>query len=257
MDSKKIKSLANYLAPNLAIGVVALIFVVLPASLTVLGGLLSDPRPSGFGQNIDVLGQLILTSLITSAIPAAAALLITLIASSLALGSRKYRLVYRGWLVIMLFTNPIFLVLGFSSILTHITPIFAVIIATTYIVLPLGGLIIQSSFDQYSLIELYAARSLGAKLSVIIFSNILPQIRGQIGLAMLLMTIYALGFYLLPTYVGFGWVVTLGTGINTTANRLGDWSAAQQLSCVMLLLQFLLMLIWWSLRKIFVKRGSL
>ena len=251
MASKQIVPHAKFVATHSGIAMVVLFFVILPICLTLISSVLSNPRPSGFGQDPNALLQLAATSLGVSLTASAIALLLAVTASSMTLGSIVFHSAYRIWLIVMLFTNPIFLVLGFSTLLSHTTPIIAVITATSYVVLPLGGLIVQSGFNQYPYSELYAARALGAGIPTIVFSNILPRVQGQIQLALLLMTVYAIGFFLLPTYVGFGWVVTLGTAINTAANRVGDWEAAQQLATITLLVQCILIGIWWLIHRIY------
>ncbi len=253
MEAKKIRYIIGVAFCHAGLAIATVAFVLVPFGLTLQGGICTLPRPGGFGQGFLGLAHL---AGISAGVSIAAAFIATSVAglaSSFGLSDSLFHRFYRVWVITMLFTNPVFLVLGFSTLLAHASPFIAVILATAYTILPLGALIIQSGFDQLPHSQILAARSLGAKPITVLLSNVFPAVKGQVVLACFLMSIYALGFYLLPTFVGFGRVVTLGTAINTIANSLGDWQAAQQLACVMVALELFLLLIW-RFGQLFFKR---
>jgi ABC-type spermidine/putrescine transport system permease subunit I len=249
MAAEKVGFAAKIMLSHIGLTVATVVFVLLPLWLTLIGGVSTPPRPGGFSQGGSVLLALVSTSLKTSLGAASISTSVALLASALTLFSKTFSLLYRLWLTVMLFTNPIFLVLGFSSLLWDVGPLLAVTSATAYVVLPLGGLIIQSGVDQIPSVQIKAARSLGALPIVVLREHVLPAVRGQLELAWFLMSIYGLGFYLLPTFVGFGRIVTLGTAINTVTNRVGDWAAAQQLACVLIGLQIAILVVWQFARS--------
>lgn len=219
-------------------------FVMVPLGMILQGGIVAPARPGGFAQGFTALAKLVESSMLVSLLPAVIATALAMTASACGVFVEWFRRFYVLWIAVMLFTNPVFLVLGFSTLLVRLHPVVAVVMATVYIILPLGGLIIQSAFEHFPTGQIHAARSLGASALTVTHSHLLPSVLPQALLACFLMTIYSLGFYLLPTFVGLGDVVTLGTSINTMASRLGDWQAAQQLACVTLGLQLFLVLSW-------------
>lgn len=62
-------------------------------------------------------------------------------------------------------------------------------------------------------------------------------------------SVYALGFYLLPSFVGQGHISTLGTAIDRVANQVGDWVAACQLAVVALGAQLLVLVILFTVGR--------
>lgn len=244
MANQKIKYFIEIAFCHAGLAMATVAFVLVPFGLTLQGGIYSAPRPGGFSQGFSGLAQLAFMSAGISITSAFIATTAAVIASSLGLSSNVFHRFYRVWVTTMLFTNPVFLVMGFSTLFAHTNRHVAVILATAYTILPLGAVIIQSGFDQFPRGQILAARSLGAKDITVLLSHIIPAVKGQIMLACFLMSIYALGFYLLPAFVGLGKIVTLGTTINTAANSIGDWQAAQQLACVMVTLELFLLLIW-------------
>ena len=158
----------------------------------------------------------------------------------------------RGWLLIMLFTNPVFLVFGFSILLAQAPPLPAVLLASAYILMPFCGLILQAAADEFDLAQARAARALGASPAYIVFHHILPFTRQQILASVLLSALYALGFFLTPAFVGLGRVVTLGTVIYGVANSVGDWTGACQLCIVAIGAQALLTMLWLVMSKYFI-----
>lgn len=150
-----------------------------------------------------------------------------------------------------LFTNPVFLVFGFAILLSSVPPQLAVSLASTYVLLPLCGLIVHGAVAEFPVVQIRAARSLGAPPVLIAVHHILPAVRGQVLVSLLLGSVNALGFYLIPSYVGLGRVATLATTIDHTANQVGDWNATCQLCIVTLGVQALLLGLWmwgrWAL----------
>jgi ABC-type spermidine/putrescine transport system permease subunit II len=182
------------------------------------------------------VGLALASSLIAVAVSLTASLLTTL--------DPRFSLCYRIWLLVLLFTNPVFLVFGLSILLARIPPLIAVIAATTYILLPLSGQIIQSGVDEFDPAQARAASSLGASPLYVTLNHVVPSIRRVLLAAVCLGTVYALGFFLVPAYVGLGRIVTLGTVINSLANSVGDWTAASQMCVVTLATQMIVVLAW-------------
>jgi len=182
------------------------------------------------------VGLALVSSLLAVAVSLTASLLTTL--------DPRFSFCYRIWLLVLLFTNPIFLVFGFSVLFARIPPLMAVIAATSYILLPLSGLIIQSGVDEFDPAQARAANSLGASPLYVAVNHVIPSIRRVLLAAVCLSTVYALGFFLVPAYVGLGRIVTLGTVINSLANSVGDWTAASQMCIVTLVAQLVLVLAW-------------
>lgn len=244
METRQVGERISFSLAHLGILASTIVFVLIPLAMTLQGGLLSPPRPGGFGQGFDTLARLISSSVLVSLLPAIIATVLSVSASACGLFVGWFRKFHVLWITVMLFTNPVFLVLGFSTLLVRLDSATSVVLATAYVVLPLGGLIMQSAFDHFPKGQIQAARALGAPAFTVIFSHLLPAVFPQALLACFLMSVYALGFYLLPTFVGFGEVVTLGTAINAMANRVGDWQASQQLACITLGLQIVLVGLW-------------
>ena len=177
-------------------------------------------------------------------IPAIAAACLCASASLLGAFHPRFCGFYRGWLLVMLFTNPVFLVFGFSILLATTPALFAVLLGTTYILIPFCGQIVQAAVDEFDFTQARAARSLGATPAFIAFRHILPFTRHEVLASVLLGALYALGFFLIPAFVGLGRIVTLGTVIYGVANTVGDWTAACQLCIVAIGAQIVLVLLW-------------
>lgn len=214
------------------------LYLVTPLGL-LLGQAIGPSRPAGFGRGAESLSLLGTRSILLSVVPA---MMVSLFCTLCSLSSRfspRFLQFYRTWLLVLLFTNPLFLVFGFTVLLANWNPNIATMIATCYILLPLPGLIIQAEAEELPLEQIAMARALGSRPTGVAIRHILPSIRGAILLATLLGAIYALGFYLVPSFVGMGQVATLGTAIDHAANQIGDWKAACQLSLVTLAVQML------------------
>lgn len=238
-----------------AITIVALViyaatFIGVPLAMIVVGSDLNHPRPSGFGQEVRVLLQLLIRSVILAGVGAFGATCIATTSSSIALFVPLFGKFYRTWLIVMLLTNPVFLVLGFSTILADWPPIPSVVLSTIFILLPFVGLVVHSGVGGFPRSQISAALSLGAGPWTILRAHVIGRAMPQITLGLLLGSVYAFGFYLLPTYVGLGRVVTVGTAINTAANRVGDWTAAQQLASLALICEVVAVLIWLGSRSV-------
>ncbi|MEA2906298.1 MAG: spermidine/putrescine transport system permease protein [Alphaproteobacteria bacterium] len=238
------------------LGAAALIFVVAPVAITVIGAFLESPRPGGFGMPALSLARLAENTVLMSITGAAIALGVAVLASSIAVFDPRFHRYYRAWLLAMLFTNPVFLVLGLSTLLAAWPPFAATTAATAYVVLPLGGLVVQSAFEEFPRVQINAALSLGASPSEILWGLVLPASRDEITLGGLLMAIYAMGFYLLPSYVGLGRTPTLATAMSTLIAQLGDWRAAQQIAILLIGLELLVLLGWWILGRVLRRSGK-
>jgi ABC-type spermidine/putrescine transport system permease subunit II len=223
----------------------ALLFVVLPTGVTGFGAFASPLSPGGFGLDRVAIARLAGNTLAMSLGGALIGLSLCVAASAVGLASHGFRRAYRAWLAAMLFTNPIFLVLGLSTLLAEWPPLLATTVATGVIVTPLGGLIVEGAFAEFPRAQIEAARSLGSGTREILRLHVLPSIAGQAEVAGLLMAIYAMGFYLLPAYVGLGRTPTLATAISTLVTQLGDWAAAQQLAVILIGIELVVLALWW------------
>jgi ABC-type spermidine/putrescine transport system permease subunit I len=175
-----------------------------------------------------------------------------MLASVLGVFHARFSKLYRGWLLVMLFTNPVFLVFGFSVLLARTRPIPAVLTASAYILMPFCGQILQAAVDEFDFAQARAARSLGASPVFVVFHHILPFVRQQILASLLLSALYAFGFFLTPVFVGLGRVVTLGTVIYGVTNAVGDWTGACQLCIVAIGAQIVLTALWLLAAKFLV-----
>jgi ABC-type spermidine/putrescine transport system permease subunit I len=233
---------------NLTVVIATGFYFLLPLVL-VLSKAATVARPGGFGRGFASLFDLSIKSILLAVVPSIGAVSIAALCSFTARFNHSFHRFYQSWLVIILFTNPVFLVFGFSVLLASVTPSVAVVIAGGYILLPLVGLVVQAAVDDFPQQQVMIARALGTSAAGVVFRHLLPGIRSRLLLVILLGTVYALGFYLVPAFVGMGRVVTLGTAIDHAANRLGDWVTASQLCVVALVVQSALLLIWMAARK--------
>jgi ABC-type spermidine/putrescine transport system permease subunit II len=247
---------AGMVATLCVIGLLGAATLYVAAPIVLIGlDAVGEVRPGGFGRGYVALILLSARSVEYAIVPAALATGICTAASLVGRFSRTFRLFYRTWTLAMLFTNPVFFVLGFAILLTPFSPGPAVLLATTYVLLPLCGVIVQAAVEQYPRTQIATARALGDAPFGIACRHILPAVAPQLSVCLLLATLYALGFYLVPSYVGLGRVVTLATTIDHTANQVGDWNAACQLCLVALAVQSLLVGIWfavphWTWRRV-------
>lgn len=230
------------IAPAIPVCLAALAYLGLPLALLIRGSF--GVSEAGFERGISAITELTMRSIVLAVIPAVLATVICMTASLLGVFHARFSRFYRGWLLVMLFTNPVFLVFGFSILLAEAPPLPAVLLASVYILMPFCGLILQAAVDEFDFAQARAARSLGASPVFIAFRHILPFTRQQVLASVLLSALYALGFFLTPAFVGLGQVVTLGTVIYGVANSVGDWTAACQLCIVAIGAQVLLTATW-------------
>jgi len=229
-------------SPAIPLCVAAIAYLGLPLALLIKGSF--GASEGGFQRGGAVLTVLTMRSVALAVISASVATAVCTTASLLGVFHARFSAFYRGWLLVMLFTNPVFLVFGFSVLLADVSPLIAVLLASAYILMPLCGLILQAAVDEFDFAQARAARSLGASPVFVVFQHILPFARQQILASVLLSALYALGFFLIPAFVGLGHVVTLGTVIYGVANALGDWTAACQLCIVAIGAQVALVSLW-------------
>jgi len=230
------------LAPALPVSLVALGYLILPLALVVEGSFGSSE--AGFHRGGSTLTLLALESICLALLPALLATGLSTIASLLGVFHPRFSKNYRKWLLVMLFTNPVFIVFGLSILLARTPPHIAVVLASSYVLMPFCGQIMQAGIGEFDLAQVRAARSLGATPLFIAVRHILPFVRQQVIASVLLSAIYAFGFFLIPTYVGLGRTITLATVIYTLTNTIGDWTAACQLCVVAIATQFVLVLLW-------------
>lgn len=242
------------LFPALPITLVALGYLIFPLALVITGSL--GNSEAGFRRGISALGVLTLRSILLALVPAFLATAFSCISSLFAVFHPWFRRNYRKWLLVMLFTNPVFIVFGLAVMLSRTPPQIAVVVASTYILMPFCGQIIQAAVDDFDSAQIRAARSLGATRLFIVTRHILPFVRQQATASVLLCAIYALGFFLVPIYVGLGRVTTLSTVIYTLTNSVGDWTAACQLCIVALTTQLVLILCWLCATRFWVSSRS-
>lgn len=210
---------------------------IAPFATIIVDGLFAPARPSGFGQDSMTLFMLARRSLLLSIIPAALATLLGIAASCIASLHLTFRTFYRRWIYTVLFTNPVFMVLGMTVLLNRMPPEFAVTLASWLVLMPLVALPIQAAAEQAPANEMLAARALGAGTVELVRLHLIPAIGNTAIGALGLGTVFALGFYLLPSFVGYGQTPTLGVAIDTAVNRLGDNGAAAQLGILLVSLE--------------------
>jgi ABC-type spermidine/putrescine transport system permease subunit I len=244
MDRRALGSGGAGAAVQLLLCVSAMAFVIAPVALTVVGAFGGRAEPGGFGLPVSALLRLTANTLLMSVGGALTGLIVATTASAWAMFNPPFRRFYTAWLLAMLFTNPVFMVLGLSTLFAGLPPLLATATATAVIVLPLGGLIVQSAFDEFPELQVAAARGLGASRLFVLRRHILPFASPQLSVAGLLMTIYAMGFYLLPAYVGLGRTPTLATAMNTLIAQQGAWPAADQMAIVLMGIEALILAAW-------------
>jgi ABC-type spermidine/putrescine transport system permease subunit I len=100
---------------------------------------------------------------------------------------------------------------------------------------------IQSAVEEYPS-ELISHSAVAGVVTVgAIGRHVVPAIASSIFAAVILGSVNALGFYLVPSFVGQGHVSTLATAIDHAVNHIGDWQAACQLAVVALATQLVLL----------------
>ena len=210
--------------------------------LLLADGALAPQRPGGLGRPVSEILALVLRSGWLALGPAVLASALAFLAGVLAVFTPWFRRCYRAALRALLFTNPVFLVIGAGVLLTALSPSLAVVLTSTYLLLPVVGTIVLAAAERHPAEVLRAARSLGASPACIARTHLLPYLVPQLLLSTLLGFALALGFYLLPVLVGLGRVVTLGSAIDSAANRVGDGAAACQLGLLSLALTGVILL---------------
>ena len=210
---------------------------------------------AGFGRGAASLAVLSLFSVLLALASSVVASGVCLTASLLGCFFPDFAVFYNKWLFVMLFTNPVFLVFGFSILLANIEPRLAVVLSSAYILMPFCGITVQAAVAGFDPAQIRAASSLGASQLYIAVRHILPAVQRQVLAAVLLGAFYAVGFYMVPSFVGLGRVVTLGTVIHTMANNVGDWTAASQLCCIAVLAQGALLLLWAVTIRLTVRKA--
>ncbi len=230
---------AEWLAISGVLAAIAF-FLILPIGVVVAESL-TEVRPGGFGRGVESLGLIAGRSLWLALVPSMITTVLCTICSGISLFSPQFRSFYRIWLLVVLFTNPVFLVFGFAVLLVDLPPELGVIFATGYVLLPLIGLIVQAAFEEFPVPLILTARFFGASPTAVVVGHVLPSAFRSLIAATGLGSVYALGFYLLPSFVGQGHVSTLGSAIDRVANQVGDWVAACQLAVVALGTQLVLL----------------
>lgn len=248
--AKTVKAKLLRVAPAIPVCLASLAYLGLPLALLIRGSF--GASEAGFERGLPTLTALTMRSIAYAVIPALLATVVCSTASLLGVFHARFSTFYRGWLLVMLFTNPVFLVFGLSILLTKAPPLPAVLLASAYILMPFCGQILQAAVDEFDFAQARAARSLGASPSYIVFRHILPFTRQQVLASVLLSALYSLGFFLTPAFVGLGRVVTLGTVIYGVANSVGDWTAACQLCIVAIGAQLFLTVAWLVTARFFV-----
>jgi ABC-type spermidine/putrescine transport system permease subunit II len=189
----------------------------------------------GFGRGVSDLTILALRSVVIATASSAVAVAVATACSVGGFFAPRFGGWYRIWVRTLLFVNPVFFVFGFAVLLAGWRPLEAATTASAYILLPLSGLVIQARADQYPRDQFLAARSLGETHSGFIVRHLVPYLLPQVFLALTLSCVYALGFYLVPSFVGLGRVAVAAVAIDRAANSVGDWAAASQLCVVTML----------------------
>lgn len=229
-----------------------LLYLIVPLVL-VLQSATSGDGASGFALGSADLARLSARSLVLSCAAASAATMVSVTASTLSFLDPRFRAAYTTWLRTLLFVNPVFLVFGFSILLARCPPFAAVLFATAYILVPLCGLIVQARTEQFPREQFLAARSLGDGPAGFTLRHLLPHLLPHSVLAATIGSVYALGFYLVPSYVGLGRVPVLASAIDRSANSVGDWSSASQLALIAMTLGIGLIgagvLLFWLLQR--------
>lgn len=234
----------------------AIVFLLLLPIGLVVAESTKGIRPGGFGRGAASLGLVAGRSIWLALLPSVLTAAFCTICSGITLFSPAFRTFYRFWLLLVLFTNPVFLVFGFAVLLVNLPPLVGVVLATIYVLLPLIGLIVQAAFDEYPVHLLLTARFFGASPLAVVARHVVPTAYRSLIAAIGLGSVYALGFYLLPSFVGQGHVSTLGTAIDRVANQVGDWTAACQLAVLALVAQLVLLSGLFGTRRVLDLRSG-
>lgn len=201
----------------------------------VVGGVISKATSVGLGRGFSNLLELCTASTELAVFPTGLSAMLAAICIVGTTSGGTLQRTYQKLVLLMVFVNPIFYVFGFQVLLSSVKPALAVSATNGFITFPLASLVLMKLANSPEE-ELESARTLGANEDYIAIAHVGLKLVRPFLRAWLISGIYALGFFLVPTYVGLGRVVTLSTTIHNVATRLGDWNSIGQLGGVTLLL---------------------
>lgn len=113
--------------------------------------------------------------------------------------------------------------------------IWGAMLGMLHIVLPLFVLPVYVAMTQIDRRLLQAASSLGASNTRVFWTVFAPLTIPGVAAGMLIVFIYALGFYITPEILGGGKVITVSMKVAENATMYSEWGAASSLGAVLLL----------------------
>lgn len=112
--------------------------------------------------------------------------------------------------------------------------LWGAMLGMVHIVLPLFVLPVYVAMTQIDRRLLQAASSLGASNSRVFWTVFVPLSLPGVAAGMLIVFIYALGFYITPQILGGGRVITVSMKVAENATMYAEWGAASSLGAVLL-----------------------
>ena len=211
--------------PSLAAMAVCVVFPLGTMFVTAM----SVGSPGGFARGGPDLALLMARSVVLAAASAALATSTGVVCSIAAFQEPRFRRLYRRWVWTLLFVNPVFMTFGFMVVLRGLGPVLATVIATSYIIFPLCAVPLDARISQYPAEQYAMARSLGDSYTGFVVRQLAPYVMAHVIGVFAVAAVYAVGFYLVPTYVGLGRIAVVGVAIDRAQNVTGDSTAAAQL----------------------------
>lgn len=178
------------------------------------------PKPLGLTQ-VD-LANLIWDSFWIPCLSSLLAIAITLPLNLISFFCVPFRKLWFTVLMLVLFTNPIFFVFVWAFLWPWTKGSVAVICAAGYILTPLAALVTESGLRSVPMTIVNLSRVSGASPANVCRDLLIPWIWPQFVVAWLLGFMSALGFFLVPLYVGGGRVRSATVWIDRSLNQLGD-----------------------------------
>lgn len=244
MRLTNVMSCANWVLLGIAVALIAGPLFIISAGLT------SDWSLLGFGRGWDGLRVLVVRSGLLAFGSAAVASVSAAVCAGTSVLDSAFAASFRRVALMLVMSNPLFMVLSMSTILVPLNASVAVFLVTAVVVFPLAAVVMLGFLRAIDMNEIVAAESLGATGRQLVKYNLVPGLKIGVVACVGLTSLYAVGFFLLPTLVGLGRVVTLGSGIHHAVSRVGDWAGASQLAALLSGLGFTLSaLAVWSIER--------
>lgn len=194
----------------------------IPVTLSLLTGVRGLGREGTMPLEPSALIILLWESFWVPALASALAVLIALPFNAAALFSHRLKKRLGFMLVILLFSNPVFFVFIWTFLWIGPRGPMGALLVAAYILTPLSAVLIESGIRSIPDSIVKVGRLSGASAGTIFVDIALPWIFPELILAWLLGYISALGFYLVPLYIGGARIRSATVWVHRALNQAGN-----------------------------------